>query len=204
MPVAAVALGCGTALTSALIGGVAVVLRSGSRVTCACFGASSGRPIGGAHLAWNAGISALLLSGLIGSGFGQGRASAGAVIVALAAGGLAGLLLIRFDDMAGLPAMLAGDARVPAGKLVVLGDNPESSMDSRSLGYVPGDRLLGVVTRPLVLPGPAGLTRETGQPVTVTPLSFGTEKTHDERQWLAPVGRRHLSAGGMNRAPDLL
>lgn len=50
---------------------------------------------------------------------------------------------------AGLPAMLAGDARVPAGKLVVLGDNPESSMDSRSLGYVPGDRLLGVVTRPL-------------------------------------------------------
>jgi signal peptidase I len=50
---------------------------------------------------------------------------------------------------AGLPATLAGDARVPAGKLVVLGDNSKSSMDSRSLGYVPGDRLLGVVTRPL-------------------------------------------------------
>ncbi len=50
---------------------------------------------------------------------------------------------------AGLPAMLAGDARVPAGKLVVLGDNSKSSMDSRSLGYVPGDRLLGVVSRPL-------------------------------------------------------
>lgn len=102
MPVAAVALGCGIALTSALIGGVAVVLRSGSRVTCACFGASSARPINGAHLARNAGILAMLIAGLIGSGLGQGRASAGAVIVALAAGGLAGLLLIRFDDMAGL------------------------------------------------------------------------------------------------------
>lgn len=45
---------------------------------------------------------------------------------------------------AGLPAMLAGDAQVPAGKLVVLGDNSKSSIDSRSLGYVPGDRLLGV------------------------------------------------------------
>lgn len=45
----------------------------------------------------------------------------------------------------GLPATPAGDAQVPDGKLVVLGDNPDASMDSRYLGYVPGDRLLGVV-----------------------------------------------------------
>ena len=50
----------------------------------------------------------------------------------------------------GRPA-LAGQAQVPAGKFVVLGDNPEMSMDSRYLGYVPGDRLLGVVVGSLPL-----------------------------------------------------
>lgn len=109
MTVAAVALGCGIALTSALIAGVTVVLRSGSRVTCACFGATSGRRISGSHLARNVGILALLLAGLIGNEFRQGRASAGATIVALAAGGLAGLLLIRFDDMVELFAPVRQD-----------------------------------------------------------------------------------------------
>jgi signal peptidase I len=37
---------------------------------------------------------------------------------------------------------------VPEGKLVVLGDNPRSD-DSRRWGYVPGDRVLGVVVRRL-------------------------------------------------------
>ena len=36
---------------------------------------------------------------------------------------------------------------VPAGQLVVLGDNPARSLDSRQLGYIPADRVLGVVTR---------------------------------------------------------
>jgi signal peptidase I len=49
---------------------------------------------------------------------------------------------------------LAGQAQVPAGKFVVLGDNPEMSMDSRYLGYVPGDRLLGVVVGSLPLRAP--------------------------------------------------
>jgi len=38
---------------------------------------------------------------------------------------------------------------VPPGKLVLLGDNPEWSHDSRQLGYFPVERLLGVVVRQL-------------------------------------------------------
>ena len=39
--------------------------------------------------------------------------------------------------------------RVPAGRLVLLGDNPEQSRDSRQAGYFRVDRLLGVVVRPI-------------------------------------------------------
>lgn len=42
--------------------------------------------------------------------------------------------------------VLAGD-RVPVGNLVLLGDNLAGSYDSRRLGYISGDRLLGVVAR---------------------------------------------------------
>jgi signal peptidase I len=45
----------------------------------------------------------------------------------------------------GLPDALASDTTVPNGKLVVLGDNPARSIDSRRLGYIPGERLLGTV-----------------------------------------------------------
>jgi signal peptidase I len=55
----------------------------------------------------------------------------------------------RPDD---IPA--AAGSPVPPGKFVVLGDNPAWSHDSRHIGYVPGDRLLGVVVRPAhVRPG---------------------------------------------------
>jgi signal peptidase I len=46
-------------------------------------------------------------------------------------------------DVVGAP-----DDRVPPGRLVVLGDNVRSD-DSRRWGYVPGDRVLGVVVRQL-------------------------------------------------------
>lgn len=39
------------------------------------------------------------------------------------------------------------DQVVPAGKLVVLGDNAAVSNDSRTLGYFPTDRVLGAVLR---------------------------------------------------------
>jgi len=55
-------------------------------------------------------------------------------------------------------AAVPGDARpqampggagpvVPAGRLVVLGDNPARSLDSRQIGFIPADRVLGVVVR---------------------------------------------------------
>ncbi len=39
------------------------------------------------------------------------------------------------------------EAQVPAGKLVLLGDNAAWSHDSRQIGYFPAERLLGVVVR---------------------------------------------------------
>ncbi|TWD82534.1 signal peptidase I [Kribbella amoyensis] len=47
----------------------------------------------------------------------------------------------------GLPALEAG-ALVPAGCLVLLGDNPNASHDSRHRGYYRSDSVLGVVVRP--------------------------------------------------------
>ena len=54
------------------------------------------------------------------------------------------------DPVPGSVAHAAGVApgsAVPAGRLVVLGDNPAHSTDSRVWGYLPTDRLLGVVRR---------------------------------------------------------
>jgi signal peptidase I len=49
-----------------------------------------------------------------------------------------------------VPPCAAPDrARVPAGRLAVTGDNKAMSYDSRKFGYVPADRLLGVVVRQL-------------------------------------------------------
>ncbi|WP_205826312.1 S26 family signal peptidase [Microbispora catharanthi] len=50
--------------------------------------------------------------------------------------------------VADAPALRGAD-RVPVGHLVVLGDDPRSSLDSRQRGFVPADRVLGVVLRRL-------------------------------------------------------
>jgi signal peptidase I len=44
------------------------------------------------------------------------------------------------------------DAVVPAGQLVVLGDNASASYDSRAVGYFPIERVLGVVSRRAIGP----------------------------------------------------
>jgi signal peptidase I len=53
----------------------------------------------------------------------------------------------------GIPAQATAghNSVVPVGQLVVLGDNHFSSYDSRSMGFIPADRLLGVVLRPVVV-----------------------------------------------------
>ncbi|SFO92515.1 signal peptidase I [Actinomadura madurae] len=44
---------------------------------------------------------------------------------------------------------VAADVTVPDGRLLVLGDNPDRSLDSRHYGYLSGDGVLGVVVRRL-------------------------------------------------------
>lgn len=57
-----------------------------------------------------------------------------------------------------VPAELAAQLRaapgaaVPAGRLLVLGDNLNASLDSRALGYISGEDLLGVAVRRLGQP----------------------------------------------------
>ncbi|MEU4832116.1 S26 family signal peptidase [Streptosporangium sp. NPDC023615] len=50
---------------------------------------------------------------------------------------------------------------VPPGRLVLLGDNRRASFDSRTVGYFPAERVLGVVLRPLSN-GSAGAADRTG------------------------------------------
>jgi signal peptidase I len=45
------------------------------------------------------------------------------------------------------------DSHVPPEHLVVVGDNPHGSYDSRIVGYVPAQALLGVVIRRMTPPG---------------------------------------------------
>ncbi|MEU1375349.1 S26 family signal peptidase [Streptomyces triculaminicus] len=43
------------------------------------------------------------------------------------------------------------DRRVPEGRIVLLGDNPDASLDSRFCGYFRAEQIVGVVVRPLRL-----------------------------------------------------
>lgn len=47
------------------------------------------------------------------------------------------------------PGRAPDDGTVPPGMFVVLGDNAEQSHDSRAIGCVPEERLLGIMVRPL-------------------------------------------------------
>jgi signal peptidase I len=51
-------------------------------------------------------------------------------------------------DWAPVLARVRGE-RVPPGRLILLGDNKETSFDSRQVGYFPVERVLGAVLRSL-------------------------------------------------------
>lgn len=105
VPVAATALACGTVLTGVLAAGVIAVVRSGTKAACACFGAKAGRELTGAHVGRNVALLGLILAGLIGNEFRSGPSTApaaAAAIVAIVAGAVVALLLIRFDDLVDL------------------------------------------------------------------------------------------------------
>ncbi|MFF3441939.1 S26 family signal peptidase [Streptosporangium sp. NPDC002721] len=49
-----------------------------------------------------------------------------------------------------VPALAeAGEENVPEGQMVLLGDNPDASFDSRQMGYFPLERILGTAVRRL-------------------------------------------------------
>jgi hypothetical protein len=92
------------ALTSILVLGVATVLRRGISARCACFGATSGRLLSKPHLVRNASLLSLLVAALVCAQRGHGQPAAADVAVAALAGGVIGLMLIRFDDLISLLA----------------------------------------------------------------------------------------------------
>jgi Methylamine utilisation protein MauE len=101
-PAAEAALTVACLLTATLAAGVAVVIRRGTQARCACFGAGSTRPLGGAHLLRNLVLLAVLAAGLASSPLGHGHPGPADTIVAAAAGAVAALLFIRWEDLAEL------------------------------------------------------------------------------------------------------
>ncbi|TQS27402.1 S26 family signal peptidase [Microbispora sp. KK1-11] len=69
----------------------------------------------------------------------------------VALGGGTNLVIKRAAAVAGDPIPpgfeALGEARVPPGRLLVLGDNPSRSTDSRQWGLLPESRITGVVLR---------------------------------------------------------
>jgi signal peptidase I len=86
-----------------------------------------------------------------------GRVRAGQVVVVQISGAAAddptgGRMVKRAVAVPGdpVPARIpVSDPVVPSGRLLVLGDNPLRSNDSRRLGYLSADSLIGVVLRPI-------------------------------------------------------
>jgi hypothetical protein len=97
-----VGLAAAVVLTGILTVGVAMVLRRGTRARCACFGSSAARPLGPPHLVRNAVMLAVAIIGLAASVAGTADIPVGASIVALAGGGVVGLLAVHLDELVDL------------------------------------------------------------------------------------------------------
>jgi hypothetical protein len=105
-PTAMAALVCAIVLTSGLAAGVAMVIRTGTHATCACFGARPGqasRALGGLHLVRNLALLTFLLIGLAASAAAAvTRPAPAPALVAAAVGAVIALLAIMLDDIVAL------------------------------------------------------------------------------------------------------
>jgi hypothetical protein len=110
VPFAEAVLAVAAWLTGVLAVGVATVIRRGAQARCACFGASSGRPLGRAHLVRNLSLLAVVGAGLATVPLGQSRTVAAGMLLAAAIGAVGALLFIRWDDLADLIAPLPQSA----------------------------------------------------------------------------------------------
>jgi hypothetical protein len=107
------ALGLAAGLSAVLAAGVAVVVRRGAIAPCACFGARASRPLGTVHVIRNTCLLFVLLVGLGCGPLAEAKAAPAGSAVALAAGLIAALAFIRWDDLAYLlaPTPYAGQGR---------------------------------------------------------------------------------------------
>jgi hypothetical protein len=99
---AELALAVAAALAAVLVTGVAVAVSRGLRAPCACFGGTSVRPLGAPHVFRNACLLALLAAGLAASGLQHTRPSLAGSALAVVAGLVVALLIIRWDDLVAL------------------------------------------------------------------------------------------------------
>jgi hypothetical protein len=100
------ALGCllALALLVTFTTGIAIVLRRGTQAGCLCFGTTE-RPYGPRHLVRNGLLAAVALAGAVASGHPIDLPGA---LIAVAAGVLAALVLVTFDEMLDLFARPVG------------------------------------------------------------------------------------------------
>jgi hypothetical protein len=107
---AVLALAAATLLFVVLTAGVALVLRRGISARCACFGASSGMPLGRVHALRNLTMLVLLTAGLALCPLAHRPPAAGAAVAVLA-GVVVASLIIRWEDLATLIAPLPASPR---------------------------------------------------------------------------------------------
>jgi hypothetical protein len=105
------ALAAAALLTSVLTAAVAVVVGRGTQARCACFGASSSRPLGRVHLARNLALLAVLGAGLAGTPLAQGHPAPAGAALAAAAGAVVSLLFVQSEELAGLFAPIPTSGR---------------------------------------------------------------------------------------------
>lgn len=133
------ALAAAAVLMAVLVAGVAMVVRRGTRARCACFGASSGRPLGRAHLIRNACLLAVLTAGLVGNPLRYDRPAPAGVVLAVVVGAAVALLFVRWDDLVGLFAPVSPVSPVsPAGGVSPAGRvSPAGAVTSARSGHRP-------------------------------------------------------------------